>query len=301
VRYAKNDQSFTQTSTGLLLGIPPGETFSLPTRESSDDALTYLANARYHFTENATGYVRFATGYRPGGPNVVANDPATGEPVAPATFQPDKLSSYEVGIKALSDDRRFSVDAAAYYIDWNDIHILAFVNGIGITANAPGGATVKGAELAVTAATQGGLTVTGAFAYQDATMSEADANLGAAKGDRVPNVPHFTAAANIDYVRPGRRGLNPSVGATVRYVSSRWASFDESPSIPQYSLPSYEVLDVRTGLTIGVVDLQLFVHNVLNERGQLSADTSRGPAQVSLLQPRTIGISATVPILTNGR
>jgi iron complex outermembrane receptor protein len=293
IRYAHNNQSQTQISTGLLLGVPPGTVSTIPNRESSDHAFTYLANARYHFTENSTGYIRYATGYRPGGPNTVANDPVTGLPVAPSTFKPDRLSSYEVGMKADTTDRRFGVDLSAYYIKWKDIHILAYVNGIGITANAPGGASVRGAELSLLARVIPDLSITGAFAYQDAKMSAADPNLGASDGERLPNVAKFTASATADYTF-SYVPRTPSVGAVVRYVSDRWASFDNSASIPQYRLPAYTLVDLRSGVMLGPVDLQLSLRNVFNKFAEFSADTSRGAAQLSVATPRTVALSASL-------
>jgi len=65
--------------------------------------------------------VRYATGYRPGGPNFVTNDPVTGIPVGPETFQADRLKSYEAGFKADTADKRFGIELAAYYIDWSNI------------------------------------------------------------------------------------------------------------------------------------------------------------------------------------
>lgn len=286
VRFARNEQAFTQNGSGILIG-------SNPTRTSEDDATTYLAVARYHFKPNSTGYIRYATGYRPGGPNTVASDPLTGEPVAPATFEPDHLKSYEVGYKAETDDRRLSIDVAGYYIQWDDIHILAAVNGIGITANAPGGATIRGSELSLTLRPNDALVFTGAFAYQNAKLAAADENLGAADGERLPNVPKFTAALNGDY-QTAVVGWQPTFGATVRYVGERWASWNNNTTYPQYFLPSYTALDLRAGVTINSVDVQLYAHNLLDERAQLSADTSRGPAQASLMQPRTLGINATL-------
>jgi len=69
-RYAHNEQSFTQTLSGIFGA-------STETSRSSEDVSTYLANVRYRFSENATAYARFATGYRPGGPNLAANDPVS--------------------------------------------------------------------------------------------------------------------------------------------------------------------------------------------------------------------------------
>ena len=65
--------------------------------------------------------------------------------------------------------------------------------------------------------------------------------------------------------------------------------------MPQYRLREYATVDLRGGVTLGSARLQLYCRNVGDERGQLSALTgtslSGGPANVSILQPRTVGLS----------
>jgi iron complex outermembrane receptor protein len=279
IRYARNNQVFTQGGSGLFIG-------SVPARQSSEEVVTYLANARYHFSDGATGYIRYATGYRPGGPNAVANDPVTGLPLAAPTFEADRLKSYEAGIKAESADQKFGVDLAGYVIDWTNIQISAVRNGFSVVANAPGGASVRGTEATVTVRPSRGLAAAGTLGYQAPRLSEANPDLGGAKGERLPNTPHFTAAVNADYeLQDG--GLRPTVGASLQYVSDRMAGFNNSLSFPQYRLPAFTTVDVRTGLTLSASTVQLYVHNLLDERGQLS-----GVGKVAVVQPRTVGIGA---------
>jgi outer membrane receptor protein involved in Fe transport len=296
VRYAENDQKFTQFGSGILGS-------SLPTNRAKENVFTYLANARYQFGDHATGYLRYATGYRPGGPNYVTIDPTTGLPVGAATFESDSLKSYEIGFKAETGDRRFGVDLAGYYIDWSNIQIQVIRGGLGAIANAPGGASVRGAELALTARPTGDFVLSGALAYQDAYMNEADPpvlpdfpagrDLKNRKGERLPNVPRLTAALNADYsLAVG--SLQPTIGATFRYVSERRASFDNNTSFPQYHLPDYTTLDLRTSLNLERFNVQLYVRNLFDERGELSAmHANFGTARVSILQPRTVGVSLT--------
>lgn len=286
IRYARNRQSNTQIGSGFLIG-------SRPTGHSSEDVFTYLANARYHFNDHATLYMRYATGYRPGGPNFAVDDPATGDPIGQPAFEADELKSYEAGFKAETEDRRFGIEASGYYIDWSNMQINVVRGGIASTANAAGGASVRGVELALAARLANALTLKGTFAYQDAELSEGDADLGGAKGERLPGVPRFTAGLNADYAFASR--LQPTVGATLRYVSDRWASFNGSVGTPQYHLPEYETVDLRAGLTLGEVDMQLYLRNLLDERGQLSAVTSLGTTgRVALIQPRTFGVTASM-------
>lgn len=289
LRWAENRQKFEQIGSGLLIG-------STPQVRSRDDVVTYLANARYKFSPNTTAYVRFATGYRPGGPNYVVNDPITGNPLAPAFFASDSLDSYEAGFKAETTDRTFGIDLSAYHIDWKDIQVTTAAGGVSVIANA-GGAKITGGELALTARPSPQLTVTGAFAYQHARLSEDSLDLGAIRGDRLPNVPRYTATLNADYRVPADAKLRPRLGATLRFVSDRSASFDGNLGVPQYELPDYVAIDLRAGLDLGRFEVQLFARNITDERAQLSAATvlssAGGPAQVTMMQPRTVGVSFT--------
>jgi outer membrane receptor protein involved in Fe transport len=285
LRYAHNSQTFEQIGSGPLI-------FSVPERSVSDSITTYLATIRYRASENLMSYLRYATGYRPGGPNVVLND-LNGEPLASPTFGADKLRSYEGGVKVNSADGRFGVDAAVYFIKWDDLQINAVRNGLGVVDNAAA-AESKGAELTLTLAPTPHLTLVGAFAYIDAELSEDAPDLGGLDGDRLPDTPEFTGALSADYgfEMTGREAF---VGATVRHVTDRVSSYDASAGSPQYDLPEYTTVDLRTGLQLGSARLQLYVKNAFDERGKLSATTAfsalGGPVWVSLVQPRTIGLN----------
>lgn len=290
LRYAENRQRFEQIASGLLVG-------STPKTSSTDDVTTYLANARYELSPHASAYVRYATGYRPGGPNFVVADAGTGAPLNDPTFDSDTLESYEVGLKAETLNRRVSLDAAAYRINWRDVQVTSAAGGVSIIANA-GRARIDGGELTLTARPFASVTATGAFAYQRARLIDPSADLGAVGGERLPNVPKLTAALSVDYRSPAERGLRPSAGVSLRYVDERTASFNGSVGFPQYRLPSYAALDLRAGITIQSIDVNLYARNVLDRRGQVSAETFLsafgGPAHVTLVQPRTIGLSASV-------
>lgn len=283
IRLARNRQEVAQIGSGLLIG-------SRPTAKSEDDVLNYLANASYRFGEHANAYARYATGYRAGGPNFLTFDPTTGLPVGKPSFEADRLKSYEVGFKGETADRRIGLDVAVYHIDWDDLQLSVVRGGFSAIANAPGGATIDGAELALTGRVSRAFTLTGTFSYQDARLSQADQDLGAAKGERLPNVPRFTMALHADY-ELALGGLQPKIGLTASHVGERRASFDGSAGFPQYRLPSYTRVDTRVGLPLGRFDIALFVHNLLNTRGQLSARTFQGLPRPAMLQPLTVGLT----------
>ncbi|HEY0683679.1 MAG TPA: TonB-dependent receptor [Steroidobacter sp.] len=283
VRYAKNRNRFEQIGTGTL-----GRTS--PRFYASDEVFTYLGNVRYRVSDHATAYIRYATGYRPGGPNVVSV--ATDRP----TFEPDTLKNYEIGFKMESEDRRFAAEVAAYYIDWNNIIVTFTQSGFAAKTNVPGGADIRGGELTLSARPFDGLSITTGVGYQDAQLSEANIRLRAAKGERLPTVPRYNANLNIDWELPWT-SLQPLVGATARFVDDRTSSYNASTSIPQYELPSYTTIDLRAGVTLGSVFTQFYVRNLFDERAQLMPRLTSplaGPMLLSISQPRTMGLTASV-------
>jgi outer membrane receptor protein involved in Fe transport len=288
IRYSSNKARFRQDQTGVF-----GP--STPTRESDEDVFNYLANARYKLGEHATGYLRFATGYRPGGPNFVSRDPVTGLPAGPETFDADRLKSYEGGLKLESADRNYTMDFALYFIDWSNVQVSGTRGGFTIKLNAPGGATVQGAELSLSARPVSGFVVSSALAYQDAKLSQTDSDLKAVKDARLPNVPRFTASLNADYsLSIGT--FQPTLGTTVSHVTDRYAAFDTRSFLPTAAapayLPEYTSVDVRMGFAVGPVEAQLYVRNLTDERGRLSSPRRVGLDEVAILQPRTYGITA---------
>jgi iron complex outermembrane receptor protein len=293
LRYAHNSQEQEQIATSDI-----GLASPLPKRESSEDITTYLANVRYRVNDHVMPYLRVATGYRPGGPNLVLNDPETGLPVAAPTFDSDSLTSYEGGLKASTSDRRYSLDAAVYQIDWEDLQIVAVRNAVGVVANASA-ARSRGAELTLTAVPSDALTLRGAFGYMQSELSEDSppSDLNAKKGDTLPDTPELTGTVSADY-NFNVGGYDSWAGATFRYVDSRVSAVNKTGSSPQYELPSYDTVDLRGGIQLGSTQVQLYVKNLLDERGQLSAVTAftgaGGPANVSILQPRTYGVSVNV-------
>jgi outer membrane receptor protein involved in Fe transport len=284
LRYAHNRQVYSQQGSGLF-----GQ--SSPPISSGEQVVTWMGNVRYRFSGRVMAYARVATGYRPGGPNIVAVNPGTGQPFQPATFESDSLTSYEIGIKGETADRSFGVEAAGYYIDWSDMHISVADNG-GFSAigNARGGASIWGSELNLIARPIRGLSVTGAFVYQRARLNEDEPKLGGVKGERLPNVPRFTASVSGDYILLDD-DLRPSMGASLRYVDKRKASYDGAGIYAQYVLPSYVSVDLRAGLTIAKFQVQAHVRNLLDTRAQISAENWRGTAMPAISQPRTIGVS----------
>nr|MBA3565014.1 TonB-dependent receptor [Gammaproteobacteria bacterium] len=150
-RASRNEQVASQLIDDSALG---GGRTAFEDARSSENVFTYSVAPRFELSDDASIYTRIATGYRPGGPNVL---PSLAPPGTPTTYDSDTLTSYEVGLKADWLDRRYSLDIAAYYLDWEDIQLFAVINDTGVNANG-GTAIGKGVEFTAAARPAPGLT-----------------------------------------------------------------------------------------------------------------------------------------------
>ena len=286
VRVFKNRQTFQQDLAGPLAGG-----VSSLTNTSEESSATYLLAAKYKLTDVSNVYLRAASGYRPGGPNLVARNPITGEFLAPPMVGHDSLWSYEAGYKADLLDKTLSVEAAVYQIRWKDMQTPKAVNGVNVLVNA-GKAKINGAEFGARWRPTQSLTLGTSLAYIDGKLTEDAPTLGVA-GERLPNSPRFATTANVnyDFAIGGRASY---VGANYRHVGQRNANFESNKF--HYKLPAYDMVDLQAGIEFKPVRLSLYLRNAFNEAAQLGATTAGAAVPLSTeavgvtpARPRTLG------------
>lgn len=286
-RASENDQVASQVSDGILVG---GLTVFEDAR-SSESPFTYSFSPRLELGESSSIYARVATGFRPGGPNVLP--PAAPEDT-PATYDSDRLTSYEVGFKTGSSD--FSLDLAAYYLDWEDIQLLAVVNNFGINANG-GTAVSKGAELTLGLQPTNGLLVSFNGAYTDAHLTQdTDPVVGGIDGDPLPWVPEWSFGLHGDYAWPVMGDSVAHVGGSVSYTGERPADLgDRVADGSVREIDSYTTVNLGTGVDFGAWSLELYGRNLTDERGVTSVDTGGflpdGARALGLIRPRRFGLA----------
>jgi len=85
------------------------------------------------------------------------------------------------------------------------------------------------------------------------------------------------------------------VGANWSYIGARPSEFvNTSTDASRFDWPSYNLLDLRTGLTYqDTWHLNVFVRNITDKGGVVQANNRNGTSVplVNFLQPRTIGMS----------
>lgn len=266
--------------TSVLQALPtPADTGRVASKESFE---TYLATLTYEFSPFATMYARYATGFRPGGPNLVVNG-------LPRSFEADETRNYEIGFKSNFPGGWGSAELIGYYLDWRNIQVTASAQGLSGYANG-GRARNMGFEGSLILKPATGLDIATTLAYADATIREARAGV-AARGDRLPYTPSWSGSLSVTYTRPLAGDWEGLVNGVARFVGDRHGALAGSTSTADFLLDGYTMLDARIGVRKGDVELGLFVRNLTDRRAELSAYTRQGFPWVTIARPRTIGMS----------
>ncbi|MBS0420052.1 MAG: TonB-dependent receptor [Proteobacteria bacterium] len=286
-RYSHNNQHLEES--GTLQGM----TFSA-VRSTSDNSATWLFNPRYKLSAEWMLYARAASAYRPGGPTTVIPIVIVPE----ATYDPDHLIDYEMGVKGSWWDRRLRVEADLFYIDWRKIQLNESVSGLSYIANG-GKARSRGFEASLSYNPLSGLVLTANAAHTDAALSQDALGVGGRDGDPLAAVPKWTVSFDASYEWRLNRDWSALVGGSFRYVGNRLSDFaveaDTLLPADRYTLGSYRVGDVRSGVARDNWRVTLYVKNVSDDRGVLliapeTAFANGNPYVASIIQPRTFGL-----------
>lgn len=291
LRYFTSKDTATNSDSGLFSsGV--GET-------TSTDASGFnpMVNVAYTVSKDSMLYVTAAKGFRDGAaqhgvPSACADDlAALGLTESPKRYGPDTVWSYELGSKNRMLGGALTVNAAAYYMKWSRVqqNVLLPTCGFVYTDNAAD-AIVKGFELEAAARLAPGLTLEQSVGYSRARFSTDNASSATKAGDKLLNVPEWTASSSLRYAQ----AINDDYGFVGRlgvvYVGSQ-----DALTAQRTTLPSYTLVGLRGGIEADTWSTTLFVDNLTNRKVALNNTQSltiNTPSldRVSTNRPRTIGI-----------
>jgi iron complex outermembrane recepter protein len=290
VRLARNEQKLTSLISGPL--FPSDETRA----RSSESVFNYSLAPRFRLDEDTMLYLRIATGYRPGGPNIVLN-PQAG---VPSEFKSDRITNYELGVKSALLDRRVELNVAVFQIDWDDVQIglVDFSTGTGYFDNGKA-ARSRGIEWESVYSPAPSWRFELAATWIDAVLTEdlpANSTLTGAAGDRLPSAPRFSGALTANYSFPISATWSGVFGGTYRYVGNRYTGLSGDPNTLQ--LDQYSTVDLNLGVADRSWSVNLFVRNLMDRRAYVQQDlfvdlaTNEALAiEAAPVQPRTFGLS----------
>ena len=301
------DTTFTDYEAGIA-GPTGDDTITTSHGEAKANGVNPKYDLTYTPTEDLTVYGTVAKGFRPGGGNQAVPTGATGVGAhcarnlaelglngAPTQYNPDSLWSYEMGEKARFLDRRLSVNASVYDIEWKGIQQGVTLGcGFGFTANA-GSAKILGSELEIRALVATDLEFNDSAGYIDARISQGSLAAGTATGDPLQTVPRWTNNVGLTYHHPLEGDLALLAHLENNFVAQRYnvAFLNLTPT------SSYDITNLRVGVTSGRWTATVFADNLLNKRTTLSYLATQSAAipqynRALAGQPLTAGIDVNV-------
>ena len=192
------------TPTVTLVNIPYG---GVP--DAKYNNFSPAATLSYEVNDNVNVYARFARGFKSGGFNGETNDfraPFAGCPTGAFElcnpYRPEKVDSYEFGIKTKLLDNSLILNLAAFRDQHKDIQLSIFeATGAAssIVRNAAS-ARIQGLELEAIARPADWLTINGSVAYLDAKYNRyIDGGIDVTNNRAFPHAPKYTAAIGADW------------------------------------------------------------------------------------------------------
>jgi iron complex outermembrane receptor protein len=295
-RYLKGDSTLDQKN-GLYLA---GAGNNSSTGQSSK-AFTPKYALSWEVDRSNTLYTSVAKGFRLGGSNVFVPPTTCGPDLAangidngPATYAADSLWSYEIGSKSRLLNNRLSINAAVFYVKWNNIQQGVYLPTCAYTYNANAGdATSRGVEFEIKARPMPGLTLGASGGYVKAELSNdqglQNGIVGAVAGARIQGVPTYNAAVNARYNFALLGDKGGFVMAGVQWVGASRGSLD--PSQADYQRPAYRTADVSAGIAFDRYDASVFVKNAFDTDTVIQHPQVASIVQGYRVPPRSIGVS----------
>lgn len=297
------NNSFTIDSTA----VPSSQ--SATSYKAKFSKATWTLSAAWQATPEILLYGTARRGYRSGGINSGTFATAALE-AALREFSPEVLDDIEIGTKGRYDlggiRGTFSLSGFRSKDKGNQqFQLFTGLNGLPANGSLLNKAdiTFKGVEASLTVSPLEGLTLGGNLGYTHWTIDKAlipqavvdyltatgqTSGLPFLQQQIIPNQPHWTANANIEYV--GR----DAIGGGDLILNVDW--HHQTGYVGTLPVPGYDTGDARitlAGLGDGKVDISAFVRNFTNKLYYLGPATAPTTGILSMMPaaPRTFGVS----------
>ncbi|MCG8502978.1 MAG: TonB-dependent receptor [Sphingomonadales bacterium] len=276
IRYFYDDRrSFDPTSTD-------------PASEGSFDDFSPRVYLSYGPRDDLSFYFSVAQGFRSGGFNTPAIVAAGG----PATYEPDNVRSFELGVKSSLFGGKLFAEAAVFYSKFDDIQGAGLLPGLATSVSFNiGTAKIKGFDWYLRWLATDNLTFGFNGNVVDTEVTELNATFTQQNvGDPLDYVAEFSWSATADYTF----NLTPKMPG---YARLAYAYQGEMPftirsaglAVPVTFSDKIDLLSASVGLNLaGFVDIEVFATNLLDEDG--FSTPWEIITQQSQPRPRTIGI-----------
>ncbi|WPU91754.1 TonB-dependent receptor [Mucilaginibacter sabulilitoris] len=245
---------------------PDPETLLTPNADyrASFHAVTPKFVLSYKLQENMLLYGSYARGFRAGGLNTNATNPAQ------VPYQPEHSDNYEIGWKNTLFNNKLKLNLTAFYLEQHNQQISTAMDGINALILNVGEMHNKGAELELTALPIKGLQIdwNGSYSharYTSLLLYSADAKgVVDYKGDQPINTPPVSSmlAAQYTYNFSGsKQQFAAFVRGEYRYIDKYYFDF-----INSLSQPAYNLFNAKAGITSKHLELNFWARNISDKK-----------------------------------
>lgn len=264
------------------------------------ESVTPRVTALFKVTDTFRIYGNVARGFKPGGFNVASGAGSISLPANLRTYRPEEATSYELGFKSELLDRRLVLNAAAFWIDWEDLQVGAVFGTppltAGYTTNA-GSVEIRGFEVDASWSPTDWLDLSLSLSHQPAKISGfVDSRTAplARVGDKLPGSPETIATLSAFVTRPIGENLEAFAGADYRIRGSFYATNANLAETGQA-----ETLDLQAGVQWGNLRATAFLLNATDDTTATSLNAFVNPTTfarsflAALPDPRRAGLRLT--------
>ena len=213
-------------------------------------------------------YGSYSEGFRPSGVNRPRPSQAG---LIPATYDPDYLDSYEIGVKSSLKDGKLILNGAFYKMDWTDYQTSTYdtdITSVAYTENV-GNAKINGLELNMMYSFNDTAGMTFYVNKMDPTLSQdyyyTSGELGADAGNRLAYMPELSYYLSFDkeFVFMGKPAF---VSLDHSHTGKRFTSYENGAA----ELPAYNISNLRAGIDNDNTSLEFYITNLFDKDAYLS-------------------------------
>jgi iron complex outermembrane recepter protein len=272
-RVNRDDKDFQYSfSDGYPLTYPyygvgrPWPSFSADVSHSWSNFLPKV-NLQYQLTEGVMAYAQWSKGYKAGGWN-----PRVWGTTVMQEFDPEYITTEEVGIKSSLFDRRVTINADVFNSKYTDMQLTGLIpcpGGVGIctTVENAGASKIYGAEIEIQARPIAPWVLTGSGGLTRARYTQLDASVissGVSLSNQFIETPKWTAELASTYTWDLRGGAALSWEIDDSYKSTIYHSIQNFPTL---ITNPYSIVNTRFTYTTasGLIDVAVFGTNLTNK------------------------------------
>jgi iron complex outermembrane recepter protein len=262
-RYTHDQRRYTFLGDGSIPGVPLIPVDYFFSRKPTSSAFDPRVALEVRPNDDVLLYASWSRGFKSGATQSTPPNPT----VAALNTAPERVTAYEIGMKADFFDRRVRLNVSAFENRFRDLQVrrVIVINGnpTAITENAAT-STIRGIEAEATVIPVNGFRIDASYAYLDAKYDRYVVGGGLDfSGNRMPRTPtnRFNVAASYEteFVGGTQLNLRAAYNWTGRF-------FFQPSNSPVERESSYGLTDVSAQITLPNerTSLQLWGRNIFN-------------------------------------